>query len=115
MNSGRNAAHVSGSCAQLLRPLRVAGPALHDRHEPSPVRIALHVDHHVGAVTDVVPPSKGFWVSAGAYVVKDGTVSWQPAVDVNRIVVVAVPGRVVVAWVLAGVRAAASSSGRRRR
>jgi hypothetical protein len=36
----------------LLRPLRVAGPALHDLHEPSPVRIAVHVDHHAGAVTE---------------------------------------------------------------
>ena len=49
-----------------------------------------------------VAPPKGFWVSAGAYVFKDGTVSWQPAVDVNRIVTIAVLGCVVVAWVLAG-------------
>jgi hypothetical protein len=51
---------------------------------------------------NVAPPSKTFWVSAGAHVVKDGTVSWQPAVNVNRIVTIAVPGWVVVAWVLAG-------------
>lgn len=29
---------------------------------------------------------------AGAYVIKDGAVSWLPAVDVNRIVTTAVPG-----------------------
>jgi hypothetical protein len=51
---------------------------------------------------NVAPPSKGFWVSADAYVFKDGTVSWQPAVAVNRIVMVAVLGRVAVAWMLAG-------------
>ncbi len=38
---------------------------------------------------------------AGAYVIKDGSVSWQPAVDVNRIVTVAVLGWVTVAWLLA--------------
>lgn len=38
---------------------------------------------------------------AGAYVIKDGAVSWQPAVDVNRIVAVAVAGWVTVAWLLA--------------
>jgi len=37
---------------------------------------------------------------AGAYVVKDGEVSWQPAVDVNRIVAVAVLGWVTVAWLV---------------
>jgi uncharacterized spore protein YtfJ len=35
---------------------------------------------------------------AGAYVVKDGQVSWRPAVDPNRIVVMA--GLVVVAYLL---------------
>ncbi|MET0764639.1 MAG: spore germination protein GerW family protein [Blastococcus sp.] len=44
---------------------------------------------------------------AGAYVIKDGTVTWQPAVDVNRIVTVAVLGWVTAAWLLA--------RGRRRR
>ena len=46
----------------------------------------------------------GFGVTArpaGAYVIKDGAVSWQPAVDVNRIVTVAVLGWVAVAWLLA--------------
>jgi uncharacterized spore protein YtfJ len=38
---------------------------------------------------------------AGAFVIKDGAVSWQPAVDVNRIVTVAVLGWVTVAWLLA--------------
>ena len=38
---------------------------------------------------------------AGAYVVKDGAVSWQPAVDVNRIVTTAVVGWVTVAWLVA--------------
>ena len=38
---------------------------------------------------------------AGAYVIKDGAVTWQPAVDVNRIVSTAVLGWVAVAWVLA--------------
>jgi uncharacterized spore protein YtfJ len=37
---------------------------------------------------------------AGAYVVKDGEVSWQPAVDVNRIVTVAVLGWAAVAWIV---------------
>jgi uncharacterized spore protein YtfJ len=37
---------------------------------------------------------------AGAYVVKNGTVSWQPAVDVDRIVALGVLGWVVVAWTL---------------
>jgi uncharacterized spore protein YtfJ len=37
---------------------------------------------------------------AGAYVVKDGEVSWQPAVDVNRIVTVAVVGWAAVAWLV---------------
>lgn len=38
---------------------------------------------------------------AGAYVLKDDAVSWQPAVDVNRIVTIAVVGWAVVAAVLA--------------
>lgn len=38
---------------------------------------------------------------AGAYVIKDGAVSWQPAVDVNRIVSVAVAGWVTSAWLVA--------------
>ena len=38
---------------------------------------------------------------AGAYVIKDGAVSWHPAVDVNRIVATAVLGWAAVAWVLA--------------
>jgi len=38
---------------------------------------------------------------AGAYVIKDGTVSWQPAVDVNRIVTLAVTGWVTVVWLVA--------------
>ncbi len=38
---------------------------------------------------------------AGAYVIKDGTVTWHPAVDVNRIVTLGVLGSVTVAWVLA--------------
>jgi uncharacterized spore protein YtfJ len=38
---------------------------------------------------------------AGAFVVKDGEVSWLPAVDVQRIVRVAVLGWVAVAWLLA--------------
>ncbi|MGY1605023.1 hypothetical protein [Geodermatophilus sp. SYSU D00815] len=37
---------------------------------------------------------------AGAYVVKDGEVAWQPAVDVNRIVATAVAGWVAVAWLV---------------
>ena len=37
---------------------------------------------------------------AGAYVIKDGAVSWQPAVDVNRIVATAVLGWVTIAWLL---------------
>lgn len=37
----------------------------------------------------------------GAYVIKDGAVSWQPAVDVNRIVTTAVLGWVAVAWLVA--------------
>jgi uncharacterized spore protein YtfJ len=35
---------------------------------------------------------------AGAYVIKDGAVSWHPAVDVNRIVTTGVLGWVAVAW-----------------
>jgi uncharacterized spore protein YtfJ len=38
---------------------------------------------------------------AGAYVIKDGAVSWQPAVDVNRIVLTAIAGWVAVAWLIA--------------
>jgi uncharacterized spore protein YtfJ len=38
---------------------------------------------------------------AGAYVIKDGTVTWQPAVDVNRIVAVSVVGWVAAAWLVA--------------
>jgi uncharacterized spore protein YtfJ len=45
---------------------------------------------------------------AGVYVVKDGAVSWQPAVDVNRIVAVGVAGWVAAVWLL-------SRAGRRRR
>src|SRR4051812_28520728 len=37
---------------------------------------------------------------AGAYVIKDGAVTWQPAVDVNRIVTLAILGWVAVAWVV---------------
>jgi uncharacterized spore protein YtfJ len=37
---------------------------------------------------------------AGAYVIRDGEVSWQPAVDVNRIVLTAVLGWVTVAWLI---------------
>jgi uncharacterized spore protein YtfJ len=38
---------------------------------------------------------------AGVYVIRDGAVSWQPALDVNRVVSVAVLGWVTVAWLLA--------------
>jgi uncharacterized spore protein YtfJ len=38
---------------------------------------------------------------AGAYVIKDGSVTWQPAVDVNRIVLTAIAGWVAVAWIVA--------------
>jgi uncharacterized spore protein YtfJ len=38
---------------------------------------------------------------AGVYVIRDGNVTWQPALDVNRIVGVAVVGWVVGSWVLA--------------
>jgi uncharacterized spore protein YtfJ len=38
---------------------------------------------------------------AGAYVIKDGAVSWQPAVDVNRIVTVSVAGWVAAVWLIA--------------
>ena len=37
---------------------------------------------------------------AGAYVISGGKVSWQPAVDVNQLVTVAVLGCVTVAWLL---------------
>jgi uncharacterized spore protein YtfJ len=40
---------------------------------------------------------------AGAYVVKDGEVTWQPAVDVNRIVLVAVLGWVTAVRLLAAI------------
>lgn len=63
----------------------------------------------------------GFGVSgrpAGAYVIKDGQVSWRPAVDPNRIV--AIVGLVVIAYLLsrprmvrARARAAAISAVRR--
>jgi uncharacterized spore protein YtfJ len=36
----------------------------------------------------------------GAYVLKDGAVTWQPAVDVERVVTVAVLGWAAVAWVV---------------
>ena len=45
----------------------------------------------------------GFVLTArpvGAYVLKDGAVTWQPAVDVERIVTVAILGWAVVAWVV---------------
>ncbi len=59
----------------------------------------------------------GFGVSgrpAGAFVIKDGQVSWRPAVDPNRIITMA--GLVVIAYVLSRprlVRARASSSNHR--
>jgi uncharacterized spore protein YtfJ len=37
---------------------------------------------------------------AGVYVIKDGAVSWQPAVDVNRIVAVGVAGWVTAVWLI---------------
>jgi uncharacterized spore protein YtfJ len=37
---------------------------------------------------------------AGAFVVRDGTVTWHPAVDVNRIVTAGVLGGVAAAWLL---------------
>jgi uncharacterized spore protein YtfJ len=37
---------------------------------------------------------------AGAYVIRDGEVTWQPAVDVNRIVTVAVLGWVTATWLI---------------
>ncbi len=46
---------------------------------------------------------------AGAYVIKDGEVSWQPAVDVNRIVALGIAGWVTAAWLLS------RSTGRKRR
>ena len=45
----------------------------------------------------------GFGVLArpvGVYVLTDGRVEWQPAVDVNRIVTVAVLGGVAIAWLV---------------
>jgi uncharacterized spore protein YtfJ len=36
----------------------------------------------------------------GAFVIRDGTVTWQPAVDVNRIITVGVLGWVAVAWLV---------------
>ena len=55
----------------------------------------------------------GFVLTArpvGAYVVKDGAVTWQPAVDVERVVTVAVLGWAAVAWVVS--RAVRRSRGR---
>jgi uncharacterized spore protein YtfJ len=49
----------------------------------------------------------GFGLSArpaGAYVIKDGNVSWQPAVDVNRLV--ATIGAIAVAYLLTRTRIA---------
>jgi uncharacterized spore protein YtfJ len=37
---------------------------------------------------------------AGAYVIRDDVVSWQPAVDVNRIVTLGVAGWVAAVWLL---------------
>jgi len=37
---------------------------------------------------------------AGAYVITDGAVRWEPAVDVNRIVTAGVVGGVVATWLL---------------
>ncbi len=37
---------------------------------------------------------------AGVYLIKDGAVSWQPAVDVNRIVAVGVAGWVTAVWLI---------------
>ena len=37
---------------------------------------------------------------AGVYVIKDGAVSWQPAVDVNRIVATGVVGWVFAVWLI---------------
>jgi uncharacterized spore protein YtfJ len=37
---------------------------------------------------------------AGAFVLRNGTVTWQPAIDVNRIVTVGVLGWVTLAWLL---------------
>jgi uncharacterized spore protein YtfJ len=45
----------------------------------------------------------GFGVTArpaGAYVIKGGEVSWQPAVDVQRIVSTCVLGWIAVAWIV---------------
>lgn len=39
---------------------------------------------------------------AGVYVVTDGAVTWQPAVDVNRIVAMGVAGWVAAVWLLSG-------------
>ena len=55
----------------------------------------------------------GFVLTArpvGAYVLKDGAVAWQPAVDVERVVTVAVLGWAAVAWVVS--RAVRRSRGR---
>jgi uncharacterized spore protein YtfJ len=38
---------------------------------------------------------------AGVYVIREGKVTWQPAVDVNRIVALGVLGWVAVTWVVA--------------
>ncbi len=46
----------------------------------------------------------GFGLSArpaGAFVITEGTVTWQPAVDVTRIVTVAVLGWVATGWLVA--------------
>jgi uncharacterized spore protein YtfJ len=37
---------------------------------------------------------------AGVYVIKDGAVSWQPAVDVDRIVALGVAGWVAAVWLI---------------
>ena len=45
----------------------------------------------------------GFGITArpaGAYVFKEGTVTWQPAVDVNRMVAVGVLGWVATVWLV---------------
>ena len=46
---------------------------------------------------------------AGAFVVRDGRVTWQPAVDPNR--VIAVVGTVLVVWLLTRSRAARAHPG----
>jgi len=44
---------------------------------------------------------------AGAYVIRDGRVSWRPAVDVNRLIAVA--GAVVITGMLVGARIATAA------